>query len=248
MANNTADGHLKVTGVTQKRAAKDSSEGDNQLRDRGKASGFILVNEPVVRGHTSAIWTTGTSTIDTVISPADLKTAVETHQTWVTILPQTSVGTSATFTVTGLGAYSTVKVLWNSVSSNTASRKLQMRLGTAAGILTSGYLGLLAAISDINNAVYDLAGTGEIPLTTNNAAAADNTSGEITIQNFKDDLVTRWHGLSFQRYTVIGGTPTKIGIIGGDRDAATDIMTQIQLLWDGSGVFDDGYVTILGIK
>jgi len=71
MTRNTADGPQIIAGATKKRL-KDSSEGDNDLRERGKGSGFVLSNDAVVRGHASSVWTTGTSTVKTTISPSEL--------------------------------------------------------------------------------------------------------------------------------------------------------------------------------
>jgi hypothetical protein len=144
-----------------------------------------------------------------------------------------TTGTSIAFTAIPTWARR-VTVMFAGVSTDSTSPIL-VRVGTAAGIVSTGYIGTSARIATGSTAV-DTSTAGFI---INSTAAADTVSGTMTI-----NLLDPTNFFYIADHTFKAGTTAVM--CGGGRVTATNLLTQLSITTvSGTANFDAGSINVL---
>lgn len=121
-----------------------------------------------------AAWEAGTSTTESLVSPAKVKAAIDVlapPQSPRLISTTTLTGNEATVTITGLGGYRHIMV-WTDADTNASFNVFrELRVGTSSGILSTS--------------IYVQSGGPEqTSILLNSNAGSTSLSGSVTIYNF----------------------------------------------------------------
>lgn len=190
-----------------------------------------------------SIGTPGDNTVSTakIVDSAvtNAKIAAGALFTAATVQASTS-GSSIDFTGIPSGTQQIV-ICFNGVSTN-ASDNVLLRLGSAGGFESTGYVGGTAASNGANTGGGTIHNTTGFPIIA--AAAARLLYGRITI-TLMDSATFKW-AISMSGYLYADGTGTNDwGLAGGGSKTLSAELTQIRLINSGTASFDAGSINIL---
>ena len=184
----------------------------------GDTSGSITVSAPAVAGSNTQTLAAVTGTLAPIVSG----TAV------------TASGTSVNFTDIPSWV-KRITVMFSGVSTNGTS-SIQLQLGDAGGIETSGYLGALLRTGATALATAQYPTTGFLLI--NDVAAADIHSGIVNISLLSSN---NWCGAS-----QISETGATAHFSGSGSKTLSDTLTQLRITTvNGTDTFDAGTINIL---
>jgi hypothetical protein len=142
--------------------------------------------------------------------------------------------------------YRGLYLVFNGISSNTATRNLQVYMDNGSGIgSSSAYQKKILGTTVTTAAGSDLLGT------STTLTAAQTISGYVKIMPYQAITLTPAL-IPLREYTAfyydsLGAYATLSG--GLETNGASDVgITQLQLLWNSTGNFDAGTVTLYGIN
>jgi hypothetical protein len=181
--------------------------------------------------QTNATWEAGTSTTESLVSPAKIKNAITSIAgvTWVSPVATTS-GTTVDFSSIPSGV-NTLYVGFNEVGLN-GSTNLLLQLGDSGGIETTGYV---SNSEWSGNAVQSTSG-----FTVRVSSSGRNVSGVM--------LLTRMDA-SANTWVTSGSLAvgTAISTVGGVKSLSAEL-TSVRLTNTGADTFDNGSLAIGYIK
>lgn len=147
----------------------------------------------------------------------------------------TPTGATADFTSIPQ-TYRGLVLYWNGISSNTASRAFQVNCDTGGGFGGSYWNTTISGSTVTANAISSFF-TGTVQI------AASTSTGVLMIPGYQSG--------AYKHYTAYmhdntASTPNQISVSGILQDTAG--ITGLRGLWNGSGNFDLGTITLFGIK